>query len=231
MTEGWGTGCEANQTFCGNVCINGSSCFGVNSWCELDCPEGETCCSNTCVSGSSCVGQTCSSRSDCKFDESCCSGECKSGYDCIGQLCSRNADCGHPEYCCGYVCSSLECSVSSGIVVGSVFGTPLVILMICLSVYFASRRFRGVDRVGFEGQREMTETTVNETEPIYLGQSPPSYQEDDPYHPPPEYMEYPPCNVGSCEPPPPYSSYSAALNERSAVPNNYGATQKSDLPV
>ena len=77
----------------------------------------------------------------------------------------------------------------------------------------------------------MTETTITETKPVYLGRYLPSYKEEDPYYPPPEYMEYPLCSVESCEPPPLYSSYNGAPENMSATHNNYGAVQNSEQRV
>ena len=174
-----------SQICCGQVCINGSTCLGWHCAREWNCSEGaETCCRNACVSGSSCAGRFCLGRSHSKLDESCCCGKCKSGYGCIGQPCWEKDDCGHSNFC-GDTCTSVHCSVTSAIVIGSVFGTPLVILVIYLTVYFTYQHYRRADGAGIDGQREITEITVTETKPVYLGRSLPSYQEDDPYYPPP----------------------------------------------
>ena len=238
ITKGRCIGCGDGQTCCENVCIYGSNCLGYYCSSALDCATGENCCNSACVNGTSCLGQTCSSDSDCGFNEGpCCSSICTSGYDCVGEPCTTNADCGRYEYCCGDTCTFVDCSADDvmWVILGSTFGTVFVILAVSLCVGFSYRRRRPAYGRVIEGQRVIIATTVTETNPPYHGQALPSYQEGYPYYPPPQYVQYPPYNVGSTkssEPPPPYSG---APEGRSvgvaATQNNYGAVQNSNLPV
>ena len=221
VIEGSCDDCKDYQTCCGDVCIDGSSCYCSSDW---DCSGGERCCSDACVNGSNCLGQTCSTDSDCSSGGSCCGMKCKYGYDCIGQPCSSNADCGSYEYCCGDTCGYHDCSVDDAvwIILGSIFGSLFFILAIFLCVY--RRRRPAYGRV-LEGQRVITSTTI--TNPPYLGQSPPSYQQGYPYYPPPQYVQYPPYTDGTTkasEPPPPYSGAPEGRSGGvSSAQNNYGA--------
>ncbi|XP_078371298.1 uncharacterized protein LOC144654935 [Oculina patagonica] len=241
LTEGWCSGCEDDQICCGEVCIYGSKCSGYSCSSEWDCSTGETCCNNVCVNGTNCLGQYCSSSSDCSSGEDCCSMKCKSGYGCIGQSCSTNSDCGSTggvyEYCCGGECGYHDCSfdVAVWIILGSIFGTLFLIIMISLCVFFAYRRRRPAYGRIIEGQRVVSATTVTQSNPPYFGEFPPSYQQGYAYYPPPQYVQYPPYNAGSTkssEPPPPYSGAPEGRSGGvSTTQNNYGAVGNSSLPA
>ena len=112
------------------------------------------------------------------------------------------------------------------VVLGLIFGSVLIAIAISIFVRcICRRRRRGVrpaDGSDIVGQRVIPATSAP-----YLCQSPPSYQQGYPNHPPPQYEQYHAYNEGttiSSEPPP---HYSAAPEGRSggvsATLNNYGA--------
>ncbi|KAJ7388837.1 hypothetical protein OS493_035395 [Desmophyllum pertusum] len=225
-------GCEDNQVCCDGACIDGSSCFGYSCSSIFDCTNGESCCHNDCVNGSDCLGEFCTTDSDCSFDEGCCSLKCKQGYGCVGLSCSTDFDCGSFESCCAGTCSFSDCTdFVVWPVLGSLFGSLFLIFAITLCVYYGRRRRPAYGR-GIGGQRILTGTTTN---PPYLGQYPPSYQQGYPYYPPPQYVQYPPHNAGttkSSEPPPPYSGAPEGNPGGVYAPQNtYGAVPNPSLPV
>lgn len=205
--------CEENQVCCNGVCIDGSTCFGLSCSSITDCADEETCCHNVCVNGSGCIGEFCRSDRDCGFPEGCCSGKCKNGYGCVGLSCSSDSDCGNFENCCGGTCSYRPCTdVDVWFILGSIFGSLLIIFAISLCVHFIYRRRRPGYRRVVEGQ-------------TILGQQ---------GYPPPQYVQYPPHNAWttkSSEPPPPYSG---APEGSSGGPQNmytYGAVPNPSQPV
>ena len=206
-----------------------SSLVDVSDGCSLtsDCESaGELCCNNDCFYGSSCVGQSqqsCTSNTECDSGESCCYYQCKYGSDCIGYSCSIDSDCGNPYRvsCCFGTCQNIDDSCydsddSTAVIVGSMFGAVLVMFLIAMCI-FAYRRRRRAHRgrviVGGRVTGTTTTTTRNatQTNPLYPGQAPQSYQQGYPYHPPPQYEQQqtgipPPYSpTGRATPPPPYT--------------------------
>ena len=193
-----------------------------NAWCtgDSDCgsDQGKVCCNNECVYGSDCVGQSCTFNSDCSSGESCCSSICKYGDDCVGYSCSFDSDCKRYHHCCYGYCSDSDCTDPTAVILGSIFGSLVVIFLISMCIFFACRRRRTAHYgTVIVGQRVTATTTTTrsatQSNPLYPGQVPPSYQQGYPYYPPPQYEQHqtnvpPPYNAGNAtasEQPPPYT--------------------------
>lgn len=234
VTAAWCVGGCFKEGFvcCNSACIQGSSCVGLRCSNYDGCSSGETCCNNICVNGTSCLGKGCSVESDCASSEVCCSGTCKDGYaGCIGLSCKANYDCTSYENCCGGICSyEVDCDdFAIWILLCSISACLFIILFLfMLVVCFCRRRRRYYGRV-LEGGRLPSVTTVGDSSLSYPYL--PSYQQSYPYFPQPQYVRYPPNNVGpakTSEAPPPYNRTS---EEASGVVNtphiNYGAVSNS----
>ena len=190
-----------------------------NGWCtdKSDCSLNNVCCNNECVYGSNCIGRYCTLDSECSSFESCCSNQCQSGSDCLGFSCSIDSDCGSWESCCFGKCqhSYEDCYDSTVVIIGSIFGSLLLIFLISMCFIIARRRQRRIHRGGrliVAGRRVTATTTITrcatQCNPPYRGQVPPSYQQVYPYYPPPQYGQPQTIN------PPPYSSGTIASSEQ-----------------
>lgn len=185
----------------------------------------------------------CSSQYDCSYGDSCCSNRCVYGSDCLGHWCTDDSECRSRENCCDGICSDDDTCLTSnvGAIVGIVIGCSIFLCLLSLCFYYAcyrpGRRYRGRVIVG-QGVTATTITTrcttQSNTPYQYQGQVPPSYQQGYLYHPPPQYVQYPPYNAGSSkssEPPPPYSGAPEGRSGGAYAPqSNYGAVQNPSAP-
>lgn len=203
---------------CSLVAIS-NGCTGKRD-CSL---SDHVCCNNECVYGSSCIGRYCTFNFDCSSHESCCNNKCKSGSDCIAFSCSIDSDCGNRETCCFGKCqhSYEDCYDSTVVIMGSIFGSLLLIFLISMCIIVVRRRRRRIHRGRVIVGRRITPTITTtrcatQSNPSYRGQVPPSYQQIYPYYPPPQYGQpqtinpppYNPGTVEASEQPPPYTAES-----------------------
>ncbi|KAJ7388833.1 hypothetical protein OS493_035391 [Desmophyllum pertusum] len=182
----------------------------------------QLCCNSECVYRSSCLGLDCAFDSECSSGESCCVTKCTNGPNCVGFKCSTESDCdGTGTYqnkvvCCKGTCTKYDVCYPTPIIVGSVVGS-LIFICIIAGIFFACRWRRRVHRAiesRIIAEQSVTETSTRcatQSNPLYQGKYPRSYQQGYPYHPPPQHEQqqtaipprYKPETMAATQQPPP----------------------------
>ena len=157
--------CRLGSVCCMGVC-EVTSCRGHYCVTSSDCSWGETCCGSQCAAESGCVGRSCTHNYDCDVGEKCCLDVCTDTEKCN---CNHDSECAIEEICCHGSCLEKSgCSANSyrnpaPVIVGSVFGSLVLLSLILIFIFLIYRRRRNIPHNGSIQTGPVSVTTPNNT--------------------------------------------------------------------